>query len=367
MINRIFTILIALILLVLLSIVSSPRALGQTPPVSLSPPIDIPASEESAVPVPELPLPAPVSTESTPTPATPHDICKEIHWIVNVRDCQDDGCSDVCGCQFGYEWEDCCGNRGESDIAGFRQWLRPGIPVCVMVHGSFVPEETVYTDCRNTFLWLRGAAPRRELQMVFLSWPSDGIFTLNGEVALSSLVPGLDVAILGRRAEKNGQLLARLVQLLPPESPVCLIGHSHGARIVSSALHLIGGGCQGDVRISDGPSHRLRTILAAAAIDHDWFVSGQRYDHALRATECMLNLRCRHDWALSVYPLRELFSRHALGRGGFSEQDLEELGEDAQRLSELDVTPYTQRGHIWPKYYEHPQLAQSLVPWVYFD
>ena len=312
MINRIFTILIALILLVLLSIVSSPR-------------------------------------------------------IVNVRDCQDDGCSDVCGCQFGYEWEDCCGNRGESDIAGFRQWLRPGIPVCVMVHGSFVPEETVYTDCRNTFLWLRGAAPRRELQMVFLSWPSDGIFTLNGEVALSSLVPGLDVAILGRRAEKNGQLLARLVQLLPPESPVCLIGHSHGARIVSSALHLIGGGCQGDVRISDGPSHRLRTILAAAAIDHDWFVSGQRYDHALRATECMLNLRCRHDWALSVYPLRELFSRHALGRGGFSEQDLEELGEDAQRLSELDVTPYTQRGHIWPKYYEHPQLAQSLVPWVYFD
>lgn len=341
MMHRVFTILIALILLFMLSLVTSPQALGQTP------------QQDSAA-------------DAAPEADAANDICEEIHWIINVRSCQSDGCDKACSCQFHYEWEDCCGNRGWSDVDGFRQWLKPGVPVCLMVHGSFVPEDSVYADCRNTFKWLRGAAPKRQLQMVFLSWPSDGIFTSRSDQALTSPVPGIDVAILGRRAERNGILLARLMHLLPPDSPVCLIGHSHGARIVSSALHLLGGGSQRGVRVGAVPQ-RIRTILAAAAIDHDWYISGQRYDHALYATECLLNLRCQRDWALFFYPLREPFSPHALGRGGFTRRDLQRLGPEAQRLWELDVTPVINRGHIWPEYYEHPELAASLVPWVYFD
>lgn len=342
MTQRVFTILIALILLFFLSIVTSPQALGQT-------------SEQS-----------PAADTTEPAQPAEHDICSELHWIVNVRSCQTNGCNKACPCQFGYEWADCCGNRGGSDVEGFRKWLIPGVPVCVMVHGSFVPEESVYTDCRGTFMWLRGAAPQRKLQMVFLSWPSDGILTSVSDQALTSPLPGIDVAVLGRRAERNGILLARLIQTLPPESPVCLIGHSHGARIVSSALDLLGGGTQRGVRLNPA-RQRVRTILAAAAIDHDWFVPGQRYDHSLNATECLLNLRCHEDWALRYYPLREPFSPHALGRGGFTDRDLQQLGPEAQRLWELDVAALIGPGHIWPEYYDRPELAQTLVPWVYFD
>lgn len=364
--HRVFILLIALILLIFLSVVSAPPALGQATISLPLPGVSVSEPAESAVPIP-APGPSVRIPDETASVSKAHDICEEIHWVVNVRNCQDEGCDRTCTCKFAYEWENCCGNRGLSDVDTFRRSLTPGVPICLMVHGSFVPEDAVYQDCRNTFLWLRRAAPERPLQMVFLSWPSDGIFTLNREVALSSLVPGLDVAILGRRAEQNGLLLARLMQMLPRESPVCLIGHSHGARIVSSALHLVGGGYRNGVRICNGPEHRIRTILAAAAVDHDWYRSGQRYDRALGATECLLNLRCRQDWALFFYPLREPFSRHALGRGGFSDTDLQQLGADAQRLWELDVTDHVGHGHIWPTYYEHPQLAQALVPWVYFD
>ena len=144
--------------------------------------------------------------------------------------------------------------------------------------------------------------------MLFLSWPSDGILTLTPGNPASSALPGVDVAILGRRAEMNGIRLARLVQMLPPECPVCLIGHSHGARMVASALHLMGGGTISECQLSYQPAaRRVRAIFAAAAIDHDWFNPGQRFDCGFRSAECMLNLKAPGDWALAVYPLRRPF------------------------------------------------------------
>ncbi len=251
-------------------------------------------------------------------------------------------------------------------MAEFQQSMLPGIPICVMIHGSFVTEETVAHDSCQTFRWLRQAAPERPLQVVFISWPSDGIFTLDPAVAASSLFPTVDVGILGRRAELNGCRIARLVQSFPPESPICLLGHSHGARMVSSAMHFLGGGELHGIRVCDGPSHRVRGILAAAAIDHDWLAPGQRYDRALCGAECVLNLQSKFDWALSIYPLRRPFSRRALGQAGFTSKDRRLLGARSQQVANFDVSDSLGVGHIWPCYYERPEIAAAIAPWIYF-
>lgn len=333
MLRRLLTATCSLILLLYFSTVAMPVALGQSAPA-----------------------------QSTKRPC----VCEEHQWIFSVRHCPKkcDACSNQCA--FGVTRADWCGNAWESTETDFRKWVRPGIPILIYVHGSFVPSDTVVGDSTSTFRWLRQAAPQRDVQMLSFTWRSDGVFTLDPAVAVSSLVPGIDVAILGRRAEVHGIHLARLILSLPPESPVCIIGHSHGARITASALDLLGGGCRCGVQLCRAPAgRRVRAIFVAAAVDHDWLNPGERFGRAMCGADCILNMKTRGDWALSVYPLRKPFSPLALGQVGFTKRDIRKLGRTADRIAEVDVTDTIRLGHIWPRYTERPELAQMLLPWLY--
>lgn len=358
MARRIINALLSLVVVYLLSTVLVPIAAGQDDRVSL--------------PILELPQPATVSSDARQVseaarelPTAP-SICDEEHWIVSVRHCQQrcHGCAHDCA--FDYVRSDWNGFATPASAADFQAWLKPGIPVCIMVHGSYVTADTVTDDSMNTFRWLRQAAPQLPLQVVFLTWPSEGLLTINPAIAASSAIPVVDIAILGRRAEFNGIRLVKLIQSIHPQSPISLIGHSHGARIVASGLNLLGGGELCGVRLCDGPSHRIRTVLVGAAIDHDWLCPGQRYDRALNATECLLNIRVRKDWALLLYPLRKPFSPRALGSAGFTTGDLQCLGPRASQVSNYDLSELIGTGHIWPEFYRHQSLACELVPWIYF-
>jgi hypothetical protein len=353
MTRRIVYAFLSLTALALLSAVMSPIAAGQ----------DLPQLRQ----ILQLPEPIPrVDAGAVSLPVSGTSICAEEHWIVSARHCQQRCHTCAHDCSFKYVRSDWNGRATESSDAEFHNWLKPGVPVCIMVHGSFVTADTVSEDSKNTFRWLRQAAPHLPLQVVFLTWPSEGLLTLNPAIATSSAVPGLDVAILGRRAEFNGIRLVKLIQSISPESPICLIGHSHGARIVASGLDLMGGGELCGVRLCDGPSHRIRTILAGAAIDHDWLCPGQRFENALNATECLLNIRVRKDWALLIYPLRRPFSRSALGSAGFTEGDMRQFGSRASQVRNYDLSDLIGYGHVWPDFYQHPSIADSLVDWVYF-
>lgn len=233
-----------------------------------------------------------------------------------------------------------------------------------MIHGSYFPAENVAEDCGDAVCWLRQGSPH--VQYVCFTWPSEGIFTLQPGIAVSSLVPSADVAILGRRAELNGIRLAHFIQSLPAECPVSIVAHSHGARISATTLHLLGGGAVGGIGMRKLDNRRIRAVMVAAAVDHDWLNPTERYGRALCATECLLNLRSEYDWALSFYPLRRPFSRTALGRTGFTRADINSQGERAQKLAELDVSDLIGAGHIFPHYYRHPQLSMSLAPYVGF-
>lgn len=296
--------------------------------------------------------------DASPKPAggTP---CRPNYWIVSARDCPQDGGARCVGCHFDvFHFQACRGLR-RSSLRDFREALQPRAPVCIVVHGSFVDWPTIRAYGQAGYQWLRRAAPRRPLHLVFFTWPSEGFLPL---------VPLLDVELLGRRSAFNGLHLAEFAATIPRKHPISLIGHSHGARTVASTLHLMGGGSVQGYSLSrdTGRGRRVRAVLAAAALDHPWFNPGNRYGCALRSVETLVHLRNRNDLPLLAYPLRKPFSHRALARAGFTRDDLARLGPQAAKIVEFDITPLVGSGHIWPNYYTRPEIAAAIAPYIYF-
>lgn len=237
--------------------------------------------------------------------------------------------------------------------------LQPSVPVCFMVHGSFMLWESVQKDSAHTNRWLRAAAPCQPLHLIFYTWPSnDGDF-----------LPHLKVNKLGRRSSLSGLYLGDLISRIHPDHPVCLIGHSHGTRLVSAALHLMAGGTVDGRRIANAPlpERQLRVVLAAAAMDHDWLNPNERYGMALCHVEAILNLRNRGDLPLNFYQFRRPVSRRALAITGVTARDRADMGEWSNKFDEFDVTNRIGLGHIWKYYYQDPEIATAIRHYVFFD
>ena len=215
------------------------------------------------------------------------------------------------------------------------------------------------TDSAQTYRWLRQAAPCQPLHIIFYTWASDD----------GGCLPHLRVNRLGRRASLNGFYLADLVSKVSVDHPICLIGHSHGTRMVLAALHSMAGGVvEGRVLAGGVQSPRqIRVVLAAAAIDHDWLNPTERYGRALYQAEAVLNLRNRIDFPLLFYPLRRPISGKALAISGLTARDRESLGDGNQKIVDYSVTDLVGVGHIWAHYYNQPKIADAIRHYVYFD
>jgi len=311
---------------------------------------------------------APAPLPSTPPLTAGHGIavrgpCDPDYWIVSSRCCNEQlECG--CPCNFRVYRFDGPGCGRLNSLDNLFASLRPGVPVCFMVHGSFVRWDSMLRDSAETYRWLRSAAPHRPVQMVFFTWPSDDT---------SNLVPDsvdlVDARRLGLRAELNSLYLAQLISQVPDSNPVSLIGHSHGARMVAATLHLLGGGRIAGRCLTRSPytRQRIRAVLAAAALDHDWMNPGERYDLALCRAEAVMNLRNRHDFPLIFHPTHQLFASRSLGRAGVTLLDQHRLGGVACRVCDCDVSHLIGFKHVWPHYYNEPTIACTVRHYVYFD
>lgn len=256
-------------------------------------------------------------------------------------------------------YEQCAGYR-QSNMAELCAGLEPGVPVCIMVHGSFVDRASACRESACTWQWLRRGSMGRRMQMIYLTWPSS-----------SPLGPMLQLEVnkLGRRAARNGYYLAELTQHIPPECPICLIGHSHGTRVIASALHLLAGGAVQGVchPFARAAGRQIRTVFAASAIDHDWLIPSHRYGRALCSTQCLLNLKNARDPALKFYAFRlPLIAKHPLGLTGLTFRDRRQLGAWGRKFVDYDVTAAIGAGHLWPYYFNRPSLACVIHNYVYF-
>lgn len=330
-------------------------ALSQTAAVTPDETLLLPAAPQP------IPLMLAAKPDASPEPVMPAPTPDLSHyWMASSR-CSVQNIHERCRGPWGLGIQElhCDGTSRHSSLAELSAQLVPGIPVCIFVHGSFVELQNQYVEAAGFYSAVRGRNPA-PLQMIFFTWPSDGPYT--------GCFP-LDVAVRGRQADFNGFHLAYLISQIPESCPVCLIGHSHGTRVILSATHLAGGGTVEGYAFpySTGPQRRMRAILAAGAMDHHWLNPGQRYECALNRLECVLNLQNRHDLALAAYPLSRPFARRAVARSGFTSRDSRSLGWNAAKLRDCDVTDLVGPKHYWPYYYRQPGIVSAMTPYLYFQ
>ncbi len=346
-----------------LSMIAAPRRVsGQDAPASsrayFAPsiaPVEFTA-EEPAAPAfsqPPAPLMQAAATAVLGTATSPN------YWIVSSRcDVQhrrhihlDDGELDV------YQRTP-DGQLFQTNVATLQSQIVPGVPVLMCIHGTFVTWQDECIESHQAYQWIRNACPQLPLQVIFFTWPSDGLVT--------GILP-TDVAIRAKQSEFNGFHVARLMNCIPESCPVSFIGHSLGCRTILSTLHLAGGGeVQGMTYPGRITNHRYRAVFAAAAVDHNWLNPHDRYGCALPRTECIVNLQNRKDLPLAFYPLHRLFAGRALARSGLTRRDTRKLGSSSEKIINLDVTETQGRNHLWPGYFQVPAIAAAIAPVIYY-
>ena len=239
--------------------------------------------------------------------------------------------------------------------------LRPDRPVCFVIHGSYNYWPDVLRESRRCRDWIARSAQGQPVQVVFFTWPANGYVPIAFPVEL---------AVLGRRASYHGVYLANLVAHFPPEQPVCLVGHSHGARCVVATLHALGGGAVEDgTRLAPGlaPPRRVRSVLLAAAIDHHWLNPGARYGRALFPVEKILVVHNQADAWLRVYSWKNLLGNSsALGQSGLSQADHFQLASLNQKVVLLDGTRLTGNDHDFTAFNTRAEYADAIAPMVTF-
>ena len=252
-----------------------------------------------------------------------------------------------------------CGRARRCSMQSLLASLQPGVPVCIGVHGSFIKESEVRSLTTERFRRIGSGEGSRPFHFIALHWPSDlGV----------PIFPATRTHGLGKRAEFNGIYLAQVIGMIPETNPICLAGHSHGTRVVSSALHLLAGGNVRGHCVSDNcPTRRMRAVLGASAIDSHWLSPGEKYGLALNRLECLLNFRTRHDIALAVYPLQDPLMHHALGQTGFRPSQLSRMGQNRNKIREMDVTRYVGFRHDVASYFPHDSIWRAMSPYIHFD
>lgn len=218
----------------------------------------------------------------------------------------------------------------------------PTTPVAVFVHGNRVDWCTAIREGRSLFRVLRRAADARPFRLVIWSWPADQIRGVRN-----------DAQVKAARSDVQAYYLAEWLDRMAPATPVNLVGHSFGGRVILGAMHLLGGGqlVGRSLAIDDGnrPERSIRAVVAAAAMDNASLLPGRRNELALARLERLL-LTCNPcDPVLRWYPL--MYRRggpEALGYTGPACPAW--LGESRERLDTLNVSCGVGKSHGWANY-----------------
>jgi len=162
-----------------------------------------------------------------------------------------------------------------------------------------------------------------------------------------------DINDKARRAQVASYHLARFLQEAPPGSRICLMGQSDGGRVALTTLHFLAGAVlpafwfEPEAQLSSGrPDLHLHAVILNAAAGHHWLDPGERLDHALSATEALLNLRNSGDYALAFYIFGSYTGfRGAIGRVGLNSHDLRKLGPLSARVEQFNLNPMVGISH----------------------
>jgi len=233
----------------------------------------------------------------------------------------------------------------------------PAVPTSVFIPGNRADSRTAIQQGWQLYRELKCRAEGRPFRFVIWSWPADRIRGGNRR----------DVRVKACRSDVQSYYLARWLGQVGPQVPVCMVGYSYGARIITGALHILAGGqvagrgLPEESSVDRGP---VRAVLVAAAMDSDWLLPDRRNGLALSQLDHLLVLQNCSDPVLKFYPLMYgIGGPEALGRTGPACPG--RLGDELEKIELLDVSCSVGRNHDWDQYICAPGLRGRL-PWYAF-
>jgi hypothetical protein len=246
-------------------------------------------------------------------------------------------------CQTGDAWR-------PSSLDELIAWRDPRLTTIVLVHGNDTDDALARSKGMGIY---RALAERADnpLCLIIWSWPADYV---GGTLRH-------DARVKAERADADSYYLAQFIGELDHDEPLSLVGYSFGARVVSGALQLVGGGSLAGRTIAAGrndPRAALRAVLLAAAIDDDWLLPGHRYGQALTVVERLVVLVNPQDRVLRFYRfLAPGTGATALGARGLAAA---ELGPHRGKIEQINVGPLVGVQHGWASYARSPDILEQI-------
>ena len=298
---------------------------------------------------------APCDHDSKPC-ITHTEVCLPRHdevWLVSSR-CL--GCPDnePLPPNFGVEKYDFDEHSWhDSTVKEFLASQTPEAHTVFWVHGNRTePGDALHEGWEAYQQLVAGVSGSRPIHYVIFSWPSSPIRGLIEDARAKAV-----------RTNSDGYYLAWLVNQIAPDVHVDLIGYSFGARIVTGALHLLGGGTLMG-RVLPEPVQRrasMQAVLIAGAVANCWLAIGHPHDQALAAIDGMLALNNGCDRALKHFGATDACSHpEALGYTGA----VGPLGENGRKLRELNLCCEVGKQHYWGNYMYSPGIVARIRPYV---
>jgi hypothetical protein len=229
-----------------------------------------------------------------------------------------------------------------SDLAGMQDAESENLLTTIFVHGNRISWCEAFTKGWNVYRTLVRCAQERPVRLIIWSWPSAAI---KGPIE--------DARVKACRTNLSGYYLAWFVDQLDPQAPVSLWGHSFGARVVSGALHVLGGGEIAGHRLVER-AHATRdpvqAVLLAAALDSDWLSPGRFHGLAVSQVDRMLLVNNSCDALLKRY--HWIYHRRACQQAlGYTGLFTARLGGDARsKIQQVDACCVVGRQHTLVNY-----------------
>lgn len=193
------------------------------------------------------------------------------------------------------------------DETGNRRWhasdmesylsFDPAVPTIIFVHGNQITPGDAKCEGLAVYrkIILQGCdAPR--IRFVIFSWPA-------------SKVGGLlrDVREKAARTGPAGYHLGWLLDQMPAETPISLVGFSFGSRIITGGLHILAGGSLGGSLKLDEPVHphrpEVNVVLMASATHSYWLAKGEYHGLAMSQVKRALLINNCDDRAMKYYDM----------------------------------------------------------------
>ncbi len=240
----------------------------------------------------------------------------------------------------------------DSGLETFLETDDPDTVTAVYVHGNRVDRgEALRRGMLAYRSLVRGVDGPQPIRFVVWSWPST-----------KTRCPLRDVRSKAARSDYDSYYFGVFLSRLDPKVRVGMYGFSYGSRIISGALHLLGGGKMLGLTVPNVEPKEERTaraVLMGAAMHNYWWLPGHRHSKAVSQVDRMLVQYNPCDRILGMYRFVERRSRpQALGSTAFPW--LSELGEDASRIEQQNVCPQIGNNHDMRAYFASPHVIDEM-------